>query len=243
MNGKPFFMFLFVAGCLGCNAVNDESTQEEDNLYASVQVAGAMRNVMQKGELEGIIQLDTLANREGLYGLGPESFLTGELLISDGQAYVSRVTSDTTMIVEKAFDVSAPFFVYAHVKEWRQTDLPDSIKTIKDLERFLDEKTRDQKRPFAFRLEGQVDKATIHVQNLPKGTTVSSPEEAHQGQTNYQLKREEVEIVGFFSTNHQGVFTHHDSYLHLHLISKDETKMGHLDSVEFYKMNLFLPKR
>lgn len=51
------------------------------NMNSDVVVVGAMKNVMWKGELGGIISLDTIKNKEGLYGLGPVSYLTGELLI------------------------------------------------------------------------------------------------------------------------------------------------------------------
>jgi len=200
-----------------------------------------MKNVMWKGELDGIIKLDTIKNKKGLYGIGPESFLTGEILINDGEAYVSKVLTDSTMTVEKSFDVSAPFFVYANVTEWQEIDLPPTIKSIQDLENFIDDKSAESKRPFAFKLKGEISKAIIHVQNLPKGSHVSSPEEAHKGQTNYNLKNEDVEIIGFFSTEHKGVFTHHDSFLHLHLITKDESEMDHLDMIEFSKMRLYMP--
>ena len=119
---------------------------------------------------------------------------------------------------------------------------PQSIRTIKDVEKYIDEKTIKNKRPFAFKLIGNISKAVIHIQNLPEGTKVSSPDEAHQGQTNYVLKNEDVEVIGFFSTEHKGVFTHHDSYIHLHLITKDEQKMGHLDELEINAMKLYLPK-
>ncbi len=111
------------------------------------------------------------------------------------------------------------------------------------MEKFIDEKSSEYKRPFAFKLIGGVSKAIIHIQNLPKGTLVSSPEEAHKGQTNYNLENEDVEIIGFFSTEHKGIFTHHDLFLHLHLITKDESKMGHLDMVEINKMKLYLPNK
>ncbi len=91
-------------------------------------------------------------------------------------------------------------------------------------------------------MQGTISNALIHIQNLPKGAKVSSPEEAHQGQVNYELKDEEVEIIGFFSTKHQGIFTHHDSFLHMHLITKDKSKMGHLDELEISEMTLYLPK-
>jgi acetolactate decarboxylase len=201
-----------------------------------------MKNVMWKGELGSSINLDSISDKQGLYGIGPESYLTGELLINNGKSYVSRVTSDSTMLVEQKFDVLAPFFVYANVNKWEEIELPQSIRTIKDVEKYIDEKTIKNKRPFAFKLIGNISKAVIHIQNLPEGTKVSSPDEAHQGQTNYVLKNEDVEVIGFFSTEHKGVFTHHDSYIHLHLITKDEQKMGHLDELEINAMKLYLPK-
>ncbi|WP_456441596.1 acetolactate decarboxylase [Psychroserpens sp.] len=242
MRIKHISIGLFLIVLISCNS-NTKSTNLEQGTYSDIRITGAMKNVMWKGELGGIIKLDSIENKIGLYGIGPESYLTGEILINDGQAYVSKVLTDSTMTVKKSFDVSAPFFVYANVTEWNKIDLPSSIKSIKDLEKFIDENSSECKRPFAFKLKGDVLKAIIHIQNLPKGTPVSSPEEAHKGQVNYNLKNEDVEIIGFFSTKHKGIFTHHDSFLHLHLITKDESKMGHLDMVEFNKMELYLPNK
>jgi len=239
MSAQHFLYGVLAIGLGSCNSAQNTSASRA--LNTDVKIAGAMKNVMWKGELEGSIKLDTIATKRGLYGLGPESFLTGELLINNGRSYVSRVTSDSTMAVEKSFNVSAPFFVYSHVNAWHKTDLPERVKTIMDLEKFIDEKTASAKRPFAFKVSGKVAHAVIHIQNLPPGTKVSSPDEAHQGQINYVLKNEDVEIIGFFSTAHKGIFTHHDSFLHMHLMTQDEKKMGHLDSVEFEKVTLYLP--
>jgi acetolactate decarboxylase len=242
MKIKKISFGLFLIVLVSCNQ-NTKSTNLELERYSDIKITGTMKNVMWKGDLEGIVNLDSITNKKGLYGVGPESYLTGEILINDGQAYVSKVLTDSTMKVEKNFEVSAPFFVYGNVTEWNKIDLPPSIKSTQDLEKFIDEKTIEYKRPFAFKLKGDVSKAVIHIQNLPKGTHVSSPEDAHKGQTNYNLKNEEVVIIGFFSTEHKGVFTHHDSFLHLHLITKDERKMGHLDMAEFNEMELYLPKK
>ncbi|WP_174407717.1 acetolactate decarboxylase [Aquimarina pacifica] len=224
-----------------CNT--DKKKTNFTETYSDINIVGAMKNVMWRGELGAIIRLDTISNKKGLYGIGPESYLTGELLINDGQSYVSKVTSDSTMTVEKIFDVSAPFFVYTNVNEWNEIELASDIKTIKDIGNLVDAKTTKSKRPFAFKLKGRISKASIHIQNLPKGTKVSSPAEAHKGQTSYELKDKEVTIIGFFSTEHKGVFTHHDSNIHLHLITKDESKMGHLDEVEIEDMKLYLPTK
>ena len=241
MTIKKIIIGILTIGLFSCNSNTKKTTSNKT--YADINIVGAMKNVMWKGELSSSINLDTISNKKGLYGLGPESYLRGELLINNGNSYVSKVTSDSTMTVEKRFDVSAPFFVYTNVTEWNEIELTSNIKTIQDLEKLINEKTSEFKRPFAFKLTGKVSEAIIHIQNLPEGTTVSSPDEAHQGQTNYKLKDEEAIIIGFFSTEHTGVFTHHDSNIHLHLITKDESKMGHLDKVEIENMKLYLPKK
>lgn len=228
---------------MSCSCLQKEKNTYAAEVYPSLKIVGAMKNVMWKGELGSSIEIDTISKKNGLYGLGPVSYLTGELLINNGNSYVSKVTSDSTMTVDKTFKTTAPFFVYGNVTEWNEMELPVDIKTIKDLEKFIDDKTTESKRPFAFKLIGQVSSAIIHIQNLPEGAKVSSPEEAHQGQTNYNIANENVEVIGFFSTKHKGVFTHHDSFLHMHLITKDETRMGHLDALEIREMKLYLPKK
>lgn len=208
----------------------------------TVQFRGAMRNVMWKGELGGVINLDTL-DRKGLYGVGPVAGLRGELLILNGTIYQASVVTDTRMQVDVVDGAQAPFFVYAHQNRWREVLLPDSITSMETLEKYLDQSTAGLPRPFVFKLQGTLDSALIHVVNLAPGSIVRSPTEAHRGQQNYPLQHVPVDIVGFFSTEHQGVFTHHDSFLHLHAITADRKRMGHLDLVSFSPgaLRLFLP--
>ena len=243
MKTQKLAIGLLAITMISCNSVKKETSPENSETYADIKMVGAMKNVMWKGELGSSIDLDTISNKKGLYALGPLSYLKGELLVTNGKSYVSTVNPDSTMSVEKRFDVSAPFLVYTHVTEWTETELPSQIKTIQDLERFIDTQTSDSKRPFAFKLTGKVSSAVIHIQNLPEGTKVSSPKEAHQGQTNFNITNEDAEIIGFFSTEHQGIFTHHDSFLHMHLITKDENKMGHVDELQIGEMTLHLPKK
>lgn len=202
-----------------------------------------MSDVMWKGQLQGNIYLDTIADKAHLYGLGPVEYLAGEILIIDGKSYQSTVVSETTMKVEETYDVKAPFLGYANIVRWTELTLPDSIQTIPQLEQYLDRITRSLPRPFIFKLSGTVEQATIHIVNLPKGAKVRSPDEAHNGQVNYQVNNQQSEIIGFFSTEHAAVFTHHDTYLHMHLITTDQQKMGHLDAVLLKKgtMKLYLP--
>jgi acetolactate decarboxylase len=207
-----------------------------------VKFTGSMKNVMWNGKLEGVIDLATIINKQHLYGVGPVEFLRGEIIIIDGKSYRSSVEG-TGMKVEETFEIKAPFFVYANVDRWREQTLPEGIQTIQALETYLEQNSGLAIRPFAIKLTGIVSAATIHVVNLPEGSIVRSPEDAHKGEVKYHLKNEPAEVIGFFSTEHKGVFTHHDTFLHLHLITSDRSKMGHLDDVAFKKgsLKLYLP--
>lgn len=127
-----------------------------DSTMSTVKISGAMSNVMHKGELFGTIYLDTISDKTHLYGLGPEEYLSGELLIIDGKSYKSNVLTDTTMRVEETYNVKAPFFVYANVNKWQEQNLPDSVQTARQLETYIGEITKNSVPPFAFKLTGIV---------------------------------------------------------------------------------------
>lgn len=236
MKLKTTLLGLIILAVASCTSTTEKAANE-------VKIIGQMKDVMWKGQLHGNINLDTIAHKTNLYGLGPVEYLAGEILIIDGQSYKSTVVSDSTMQVEATYEIKAPFFGYANISKWEEHTLPDSIQTIAQLEKHLDNLTKSAPRPFMFKLSGTVEQATIHIVNLPEGSKVSSPDEAHQGQVNYQLNHEQSDIIGFFSTAHKAVFTHHDTFLHMHLITSDRNKMGHLDEVLFKPgtMKLYLP--
>jgi acetolactate decarboxylase len=208
------------------------------------RIVGAMKDVMWEGKLQGVINLDTISDKKHIYGLGPVEYLTGEVVIIDGVSYKSQVKADSTIQVTNTFKIKAPFFSYANIPKWRELELPDSISTLPGLERFLDEKTKTRSGPYLFKIEATVDSATFHIVNLPTGAKVSSPGDAHSGQRNFQIKNTAVQLIGFFSTQHQAIFTHHDTHIHIHLITEDLKQMGHLESIDFQKgkSKLFLPK-
>lgn len=215
---------------------------EESVQYGEVSILGQMKDTMWKGEIAGKIHLDTLADKAHLYGLGPVEYLRGEIMVLDGKAYKSSVVSDSAMLVEETFDLRAPFFAYTQVRDWEELAIPDSVSDLSRLEGYITQVSANSDQPFFFRLTGTVDSATIHIVNLPEGSSVSSPDEAHQGQRDYQLQDEPSEMVGFFSTSHQAIFTHHDTFMHIHLITADRQKMGHLDALALQPgAKLYLP--
>jgi acetolactate decarboxylase len=238
---KTFVLLAFITGIHFISPCLYAQVNKNDQ---SVKITGAMRNVMWQGQLGGVIDIDTISVKDHLYGLGPVEYLTGEILIADGKAYKSVVTGDSTMQVEETFNIRSPFFVYANVNRWRELAMPDSIQTLEQLETFIHSATKRNSAAFAFRLTGEAESASIHIVNLPKGSKVSSPEDAHLGLVDYQLKNEQVTLIGFFSTQHKGIFTHHDRFVHIHLLAAGNSKMGHLEEIILRKgsAKLYLPE-
>jgi acetolactate decarboxylase len=228
----------------GMNLVKIATKNNFPATVQKVKITGSMMNTMHKGVLSGTIDLDTISNKEHLYGLAPLDYLTGEILIVDGKSYVARVAPDGSIEMEETYKVKAPFFVSQNVPDWKELSLPDSISTIPQLEAFLNIASKDHSRPFAFRLTATFESCKIHVVNLSPGTVVHSMEDSHKGERSYDLMNENSELVGFFSTKHKGVFTHHSSLVHIHLITADKKKMGHVDNISIKKgtARLYLPK-
>jgi acetolactate decarboxylase len=70
-----------------------------------------------------------------------------------------------------------------------------------------------------------------------------NPEQHEKAKIRFQLKDQPVEIVGFCSDKHHGVFTHHDSKVHMHMKRTDGTSGGHVDGLQLSGgMSLLLPK-
>jgi acetolactate decarboxylase len=238
--------------CSVCG-MNLEELKKEDALKGTmagvdnpnVKIVGMMKNVMMKGELFATIDLDTIANKKHLYGMGPVEYLTGEITILDGKLYKSVVVSPAEMKVTStgSFKVKAPFLGYTNVTSWNEVKLPDTISTIQQLESFLDQTTATKPRLFFFKVNAIVDSATIHVVNLPDGTKETPQGDMHHQQTDFPITNQSVEILGFYSKNHQGIFTHRSTDVHMHLITADKSKMGHLDKMKIKKGTamLYLP--
>jgi len=207
-----------------------------------VQVRGAMRNVMRAGNQQAHINLDTLPLNTGMFGLGPADSLRGEITIWNGVVYQSWVLADSSHIVRRDLPASAPFFVYAEVQQWKSFNLPDSVRSLGSLENHL-RRFAFANKPFAFRLEGVYPMAQFHVVNLPPGSIIRSKEDAHRGKVSYTRSNINGHITGFYSDSHQGIFTHHDSHIHLHFLSGDFQQMGHVDQLQIDPANtqLYLP--
>ena len=236
----PFFYFYSMlkniiyifSALLFASCTNSTST-------STIKVVGEMRDVMWKGDLKGKIATDSIKNKE-TYGIGPIEFLKGEIVVFEGQTFVSKVIDSVSHQVTKIPSVRAPFFVYSTNSDLKVVELTLDNYSLKKIEEHIDSVYKNYDQPLLIRIDGVFNKMKLHSVNLPEGEQVSSPDEAHQGLTQYDLKNISGSLIGFFSRNHKAVFTHHDSFFHAHFISDDRGVLGHIDETDFNSSKVIL---
>ena len=204
----------------------------ESTKTSSIKVVGKMSDVMWQGKLKGKVATDSLNNKEA-YGLGPIEFLKGEILLFEGQTFVSNVIDSISHQVTKMPSIRAPFFVYTTNSDLNAVDLPSDSYSLRKIEEQIDSIYKNYDQPLLIRIDGVFNELKLHSVNLPKGEKVSSPDEAHRGLTQYEFNDIRGTLIGFFSRHHKTIFTHHDSYFHAHFISNDRQVLGHIDELNF----------
>ena len=199
---------------------------------SSVKVIGQMRDVMWKDQLEGKISTDSI-NHPTSYGLGPIEYLKGEVLLFEGKTYISKVRDHSAQDVSQIDSIRAPFFVYSFKSELQVFPIAGRNLSLTTLEQLIDSLYLDYDYPLLIRIDGVFKDLSIHSVNLATGSSVRSPDDAHEGLVNYKYQDVNGSIIGFFSRKHKAIFTHHNSYFHAHFLSDNRTIMGHVDAVFF----------
>jgi acetolactate decarboxylase len=209
-----------------------------------VRWIGEQRKVVQDGDLTGRVDLAALAGRRHLYAAGPLEGLKAELTVWDGKASLAR-WQDGRVVTAAAFKGKACFLVYAQVPRWTERKLPARLEQPEDLEAYIfleaGKAGGPTDRPFPFLLRGTARSVKLHVVNKTDDAP-HNPEEHAKVKMPVMIEAREVNIIGFYSKKHAGVFTHHDSYAHMHLLTADEKVSGHVDQLTpGGEMRLYLP--
>ena len=204
-----------------------------------VKHAGAMTN-MSSEEFRGNVSLDTLT-KKNLFALGPYGKMQGEITVLDGQPMIAQVQEDGSASVSQTWKAEAPFLVYANVTDWVQYEVKASISNVNDIQHVVQQlakqKGYDVSRPFPFRITTTITELTTHVVT-PRSADVAGYQQG-RNQANYTYKNIAGELLGFYSEKHQGIYTHKDSYIHVHFISNDRTQMGHVDKIAIPEVTLY----
>jgi len=199
---------------------------------AGVQWVGAQRAVL-AGDLGSHISLERLAGLAHLYAVGPVAGLRGEITVVDGRPYVSRV-EDGRIVVDRSFRHEAAFLVWAQVARWHDLAIPDTVADGRDLEDFVLERTRGPgmhlEAPFAFVMRGVAARVSLHILDR-RDDRPHSRERHEEIKVRFAIERCAVEIVGFCSQRHAGIFVPAGRRMHMHVCSSDRGMAGHVDDL------------
>lgn len=224
-------MFIFLM--LACSS--PESMQ--------VRIFGEMRQIMMKGNLSATVRLDTLKGKD-LYGIGVREELSGEIIMLDNQVYITSVADSASLSTSRSADVSAALFIATDVAHWQRTPAIERVENFTSLDSIIEQvaiaRGINPEKPIAFKIEvveGTVDGHVIHW----KPGIVHT----HENHKQFAIRKTltgRSQLLGFFSKHHQGIFTHHSTFTHIHALGEGGDPVLHVDQLNISKLNFYFPK-
>lgn len=232
------YLLLVFAGLTGVFAGCEQQTN------TSVVYSGALMSIM-GGDLKATTSLKDLEDLQNLYALGAAEDLKGEIQIFDGKS-VNSFVKNHKLEIDTSFDRRAALLVSTQVSEWEKIQIPKDLDTKEAFEKFVAtvaKKSGFGEEPFPFRIKGGVKSLDWHVIDWDGSDKVHTHQKHQESGLKGTLENDQVEIIGFYSENHQGVFTHHSTFIHMHFKTENATIAGHVDDLKLNgKAILLLPK-
>ena len=173
--------------------------------------------------VEGIYRADTpigLVRQKGDLGIGTFNDLDGEMVLLDGQVYCLRPEGDAEIIPD---EVMTPFALATHFEGDTQERF-DGPMAEGAFEQAVLDLIPSPNLMYAIRIDGHFD--YVRGRSVPKQSNYLPLAEIARLQTVFEFTGVAGTIVGFYTPRFlAGV---HMPGLHLHFITADRTKGGHL---------------
>jgi acetolactate decarboxylase len=215
---------------------------ERDGL---VEFAGAQSTIFKTGKAAGALSIGSLEKRACLYAIGPVEALDGEITVFDSQPHVSRARG-SSYVVERSWNDQAIFLAWSSQRTWRDIPVPDDVRGYLDLQDFVKSAASsaglDVGKPFPFLLAGAPSEIRWHINvDRTEGRPIDR-ELFARSKASFVLRNEQVDIVGFYSERHAGVFiskyapavtpeSGRTNAIHIHFISRASDATGHIDDI------------
>lgn len=200
-----------------------------------VRVHGVLRELMHGGQEGPTLALGGMVPNPDLYAVGALADLAGEVTVAGGKVYLSYPDgTDARTETPSKPNAAAALLVAAEVPAWRTVTTDRRIgfdELDAEVGRLAAAAGMNLAQRFPFVLEGEFEDLEWHVidgRRLPAG---GSHQDHRSTAVRTKLKRASALLVGFFSQNDQGVFTHMGSKTHIHCVREEPLATGHLDHV------------
>src|SRR3954463_9361574 len=163
----------------------------------------------------------------GDFGLGTFEDLDGEMVILDGEIY-----QITERVRHRTDDFLVPFAAITHFRAKSSFEI-DNVDCLKNIELACDQQRISDNLFYALRLDGIFETIRARaVHTVPQNTRLL---DAAKTQLEFHFKDIEGTLVGFWSPRYSSSFS--VPGYHLHFISKDQTKGGHVLDCTARKLN------
>jgi len=199
-------------------------------------------NALVEGIYEQKMSVTSLM-KHGDFGLGTFNDLDGEMVLLDGNLY--RAASDGTITMVSP-DILTPFACVTFFKPLSYEDSHDKM-TYAQFQTWLLSMMPSPNIFYAFRIEG--DFSLVRARSVPRQENYRPLVEVARDQPEFEYRDISGTLAGFFTPSFMGSVN--VPGLHLHFLSQDRTRGGHLLSCEIkrvraeiqflYTMELSLP--
>jgi acetolactate decarboxylase len=216
-----------------------------EKLNNKVEVVSNMKKVMTGQDLSASVKWDTIP-REHLFAVSPLDAVAGEVTIIDGAIYTSTVNKKGKVKLARSWGVKSPFAVYAQVSSWEAFETEVNISNEDELQKTIEyialKNGYNLNEPIPFKIEGNFDEVLYHIISKPKKEKIHNHELHQKAKKFFTLKNTSGVLIGFYSQNHEGIFTHKGQFVHTHFVDDTKQNMGHLDDIKIYQtIKIFLP--
>jgi alpha-acetolactate decarboxylase len=215
-----------------------------------VTAYGNFKRMVYISDTSGKVALASVPLSAGTYGVGALADLTGEILIWEGEFFVTSGESVSGATQPPGIHDQAALLVTAQVKGWNEAEVVRDM-TQQEFEQFVintaHSKRIDINKPFPFIVLGEAMDYTWHVVTGKAKRHGGSAQHGQGHATNriFTGAKTSGKLVGFYSAEEQeGVITHPGERFHVHYADNDLKTSGHLDNYGIAKgAKLLLPKQ
>lgn len=204
--------------------------------YGSFQ---KMMHMVHMKKVVGVVDLKTALSGPHTHAVGAIKGGKGEITVIDSEVWLAYGKDDLGRVVRAIpGGEEASLVVTAQVREWQEIAVPKKMSES-ELHQFIVEQAEryglNTKKPFPFLIEGPFQDVRWHVIN-GLNPEFTGHFRGHGGEPPFIQLKEYIEqtsgvIIGFYSANVKGVFTHPGESWHLHILIRDKERAGHVDEV------------
>ena len=197
---------------------------------------GHFKKMVHMKKTEGVVNIQEAIPPVNGYAVGAIQKGIGEITVINSEVWLDYGKDGIGHSVNSIpADEKAVLLVTSQVEKWQEISVQNQLSKERLFTFILEQAEQhglDVNAPFPFILEGSFNNLLFHVING------QNPKFAGHGKKGYFLKQIKEErnkqkaiVIGFYSADTQGVFTHPGESWHLHTVIQDENIGAHVDDI------------